>query len=102
MQDESSSLRAGSLSFVEVLAASVALIGLSMTPVLIAPYMFGAAGNGSWLADAFGGIMLLLVALNLNHFAKRATGAGSMFLYAANELGPALGTMAGWSLVWAY
>ena len=95
-------LRAGSLSFIEVLAASVALIGLSMTPVLIAPYMFGAAGNGSWLAYLFAAVMLLLVALNLNHFAKRATGSGSMFLYAARELGPAVGTLAGWSLVWAY
>ncbi len=99
---EKSRLRGGSLSFIEVLAASVALIGLSMTPVLIAPYMFGAAGNGSWLAYVFGGVMLLLVAVNLNHFAKRSTGAGSMFLYAANELGPTLGTLAGWSLVWAY
>jgi amino acid transporter len=99
---EKTRLRGGSLSFIEVLAASVALIGLSMTPVLIAPYMFGAAGNGSWVAYVFGGIMLLLVAVNLNHFAKRSTGAGSMFLYAANELGPTLGTLAGWSLVWAY
>ncbi len=99
---EKTQLRRGSLSFVEVLAASVALIGLSMTPVLIAPYMFAAAGNGSWLAYVFGGVMLLLVAMNLNHFARRATGAGSMFLYAADELGPAIGTLAGWSLVWAY
>jgi amino acid transporter len=95
-------LRAGSLSFIEVLAAALALIGLSLTPILIAPYMFGAAGNGSWLAYVFGGIMLLLVAVNLNHFAKRASGAGSMFLYAAGELGPTLGMLAGWSLVWAY
>ena len=100
--EEHARLRAGSLSFVEVLAASVALIGLSMTPVLIAPYMFAAAGNASWLAYAFGAVMLLLVAVNLNHFAKRATGAGSMFLYAARELGPATGTLAGWSLIWAY
>ena len=99
---EKNRLRTGSLSFIEVLAASVALIGLSMTPVLIAPYMFGAAGNASWLAYVFGGVMLLLVAMNLNHFARRATGAGSMFLYAAEELGPAVGTLAGWSLVWAY
>ncbi|MDE2481115.1 MAG: APC family permease [bacterium] len=99
---EKNQLRSGSLSFVEVLAASVALIGLSMTPVLIAPYMFGAAGYGSWLAYVFGGVMLLLVAMNLNHFARRATGAGSMFLYAAEELGPAVGTLSGWSLVWAY
>ncbi len=95
-------LRSGSLSFIEVLAAALALIGLSMTPVLIAPYMFGAAGNASWLAYVFGAVMLLLVAINLNHFAKRATGAGSMFLYAANELGPTLGGLAGWSLIWAY
>jgi amino acid transporter len=95
-------LRAGSLTFVEVLAAALALIGLSMTPVLIAPYMYGAAGNGSWLAYAFAAVMLLLVAVNLNHFAKRGTGSGSMFLYAAKELGPAVGTLAGWSLIWAY
>ena len=95
-------LRAGSLSFVEVLAASLALIGLSMTPVLIAPYMFGAAGNASWLAYVFGAVMMLLVAVNLNHFAKRSSGAGSMFLYAAKELGPTFGGLAGWSLIWAY
>lgn len=102
MEQHENRLRAGSLSFIEVLAASLALIGLSMTPVLIAPYMFGAAGNGSWAAYVFAAVMLLLVAVNLNHFAKRATGSGSMFLYAAKELGPAAGTLAGWSLVWAY
>ncbi len=102
MEQHQNRLRAGSLSFVEVLAASLALIGLSMTPVLIAPYMYGAAGNASWAAYVFAAVMLLLVAVNLNHFAKRATGSGSMFLYAAKELGPAAGTLAGWSLVWAY
>src|SRR5690348_4363059 len=102
MEQQENRLRAGSLSFIEVLAASLALIGLSMTPVLIAPYMFGAAGNGSWAAYVFAAVMLLLVAVNLNHFAKRATGSGSMFVYAAKELGPAVGTLAGWSLVWAY
>ncbi len=95
-------LRAGSLSFVEVLAASVALIGLTMTPVLIAPYMFAAAGNSSWLAYIFGAVMLLLVAICLNHFARRTTSSGSMFLYAASELGPVVGTLAGWSMLWAY
>ncbi|HEV7180110.1 MAG TPA: APC family permease, partial [Candidatus Baltobacteraceae bacterium] len=92
----------GSLSFIEVLAASVALIGLTMTPVLIAPYMYAAAGNGSWLAYIFGAVMLLLVALCLNHFARRTTSSGSMFLYAAKELGPLFGALAGWSMLWAY
>ncbi|MDQ2866046.1 MAG: APC family permease [Candidatus Eremiobacteraeota bacterium] len=100
MQEER--LRSGSLSFIEVLAASVALIGLTMTPVLIAPYMFAAAGNASCLAYIFGAVMMLLVAVCLNHFARRTTASGSMFLYAAKELGPVAGTLAGWSMLWAY
>lgn len=96
------SLRAGSLTFVEVLATSIALIGPSMTPILIAPYMYANAGNGTWLAYLFGGGMLVVVALNLNQFARRFTGAGSMYEYAAENLGPTLGALAGWSLLWAY
>ncbi len=99
---EQQHLRAGSLSFIEVLAASVALIGLTMTPVLIAPYMYSAAGNGSWLAYIFAAFMMLLIAVCLNHFARRTTASGSMFLYAAKELGPEIGTLAGWSMLWAY
>jgi amino acid transporter len=98
----SSSLRPGSLTFVEVLATSIALIGPSMTPILIAPYMFANAGNGTWLAYLFGAGMLVVVALNLNQFARRFTGAGSMYEYAAENLGPTLGALAGWSLLWAY
>ena len=95
-------LRAGSLSFVEVLATSIALIGPSMTPILIAPYMFANAGNGTWLAYAFGGTMLAFVALNINQFARRSSAAGSMYGYVADNLGPTAGAIAGWSLLWAY
>jgi len=95
-------LRSDSLAFPEVLAASVALIGPSMTPILIAPYMYANAGNASWLAYVFGGVMLLFVALNLNQFARRTTGAGSMYEYAAANLGTSMGALAGWTLVWAY
>ncbi|HTX58388.1 MAG TPA: APC family permease [Verrucomicrobiae bacterium] len=95
-------LRSGSLTFVEVLATSVALIGPSMTPILIAPYMFANAGNGTWLAYLFGGVMLIFVALNLNQFARRSTGAGSMYEYVAEQLGPLAGSIAGWTLLWAY
>jgi amino acid transporter len=98
----SSSFRSGSLTFVEVLATSIALIGPSMTPILIAPYMFANAGNGTWLAYLFGAGMLVVVALNLNQFARRFTGAGSMYEYVAENLGPILGALAGWSLLWAY
>ncbi|GAC1578471.1 MAG: APC family permease [Candidatus Elarobacter sp.] len=95
-------LRANSLSFVEVLAASIALIGLSMTPVLIAPYLYASAGNAAWMAYVFGGVMLFFVALNLNVFTRRSSGAGSIFGYAAANLGPVTGALAGWSLLWAY
>src|SRR5580698_10894484 len=95
-------MKAGSLSFIEVLATSIALIGPSMTPVLIAPYMYANAGNGTWLAYVFGGVMLIFVALNINQFARRTSGAGSMYEYAAENLGPALGRLSGWALLWAY
>lgn len=99
---QSASLKAGSLTFIEVLATSIALIGPSMTPILIAPYMYANAGNGTWLAYLFGGGMLIVVAMNINQFARRFTGAGSMYEYAAENLGPAVGALAGWSLLWAY
>jgi amino acid transporter len=100
--NEGAGLRSGSLHFVEVLAASVALIGLSMTPVLIAPLMYSSAGKASWLAFLFGGVMLIFVALNLNQFTRRSASVGSMYTYAATHLGRDLGALAGWSLIWAY
>ncbi len=96
------SLREGSLSFIEVLATSVALIGPSMTPILIAPYMYALAGNGTWLAYVFGGTMLVFVALCINQFARRSATAGSMYQYVADHLGAVAGAIAGWTLLWAY
>ncbi len=95
-------MKAGSLSFIEVLATSIALIGPSMTPILIAPYMFALAGNGTWLAYVVGGTMLVFVAFCVNQFARRSTAAGSMYGYVADNLGPAAGAIGGWTLLWAY
>jgi len=95
-------LKAGSLSFVEVLATSIALIGPSMTPILIAPYMYAVAGNGTWLAYVFGGTMLVFVALCINQFARRSSEAGSMYGYVAGNLGATAGAIGGWALLWAY
>lgn len=100
--ESGNSLRAGSLTFIEVLATSIALIGPSMTPILIAPYMYALAGNGTWLAYVFGGTMLVFVALCINQFARRCASAGSMYHYVADHLGPWVGAIAGWSLLWAY
>lgn len=99
---ESARLKSGSLSFIEVLATSVALIGPSMTPILIAPFMFALAGNATWLAYVFGVAMLFFVALNINQFARRSSEAGSMYGYVANNLGSTAGALNGWTLLWAY
>ncbi len=95
-------LRAHCLNFWEVLAQAIALISPTMTAALIVPLMFGTTGNASWLAYAFGTIMLLFVAFNLNQFARRSSHTGSMFLYSVAGLGPTAGGLAGWCLIWAY
>ena len=73
-----------------------------MTAALIVPLMYGTTGNASWLAYAFGTVMLLFVAFNLNVFARRSSHTGSMFLYSVAGLGPTSGALAGWCLIWAY
>jgi amino acid transporter len=84
------------------LAQNVALISPTMTAALIVPLMYGTSGNASWLAYAFGTLMLLFVAANLNQFAKRSSHTGSMFLYSVAGLGPTAGGLSGWCLIWAY
>src|SRR5580692_3660452 len=95
-------LKINALNFWEVLAQAIALISPSMTAALIVPLMFGTAGVAGWLCYLFGTIMLLFVAFNLNQFAKRYTSAGSMYEYTVKGLGPKLGGVSGWCLIWAY
>src|SRR5271170_1181689 len=95
-------LKHNALNFWEVSAQAIALISPSMTAALIVPLMFGTAGTAGWLCYLFGTVLLLFVALNLNQFAKRYTSAGSMYEYTVKGLGPKLGGLSGWSLIWAY
>ena len=99
---DSPHLRTNCLNFWEVWAQAIALISPTMTAALIVPVMFGSAGVGSWAAYLFGTVMLLFVAFNLNHFARRSTSAGSMYAYTSRGLGPTAGGVAGWCLIWAY
>ena len=95
-------LRKNALGFPTVLAQSIALISPTMTAVLIIALCFGDAGNGTWLAYAFGTVMLLFVVGCLNQFAKRSALPGSMYGYTGRGLGPKAGVISGWSLIWAY
>jgi amino acid transporter len=102
MRTTHTKLKHNALNFWEVLAQAVALISPSMTAALIVPLMFGTAGTAGWLCYLFGTIMLLFVAFSLNKFSKRYTSAGSMYEYTVKGLGPKIGGMSGWSLIWAY
>jgi hypothetical protein len=101
-QVEHHRLKARALGFPTVMAQSVALISPTMTAVLIIPICFADSGQGTWLAYAFGTVMLLFVVLCLNQFAKRSALPGSMYGYTAKGLGPKAGVMSGWSLIWCY
>ncbi len=95
-------LHANRLSFWEVAAQSVATIAPSAIPAMIVPLVFATAGNGTWAAFAFGTIAVVLVALNVNVFAKRVASPGSIFHFVTLGMGPAWGAVTGWSLVIAY
>jgi amino acid transporter len=95
-------LKHNALNFWALFAESVALISPSMTACLIVPLMFGTAGTMGWFCFLFGAVMLLFVAICLNQFAKRYTSTGSMYEYTVKGLGPKIGGMSGWSLIWAY
>ena len=95
-------LKSNCLSFTELLAQGVALISPTMTAALIIPVMYSNTGDWSWMSYALGTVMLLFVAWNLNQFASRSTGSGSMYAYISRGLGVTAGAIGGWSLIWAY
>jgi amino acid transporter len=97
-----SQLKPNCLNFSELLAQAIALISPTMTAALIIPVMYSNTGDWSWLSYALGTVMLLFVAYNLNHFARRTTMSGSMYAYICRGLGLKAGAVGGWVLIWAY
>ncbi len=96
------SLKKDALGPLELLAQGIALISPTMTAALIVPAMFGYTGNWSWLSYALGTVMLIFVAMNLNQFASRLSGSGSMYQYICKGLGNVTGGLGGWALIWSY
>ncbi|HUC03822.1 MAG TPA: APC family permease [Acidimicrobiales bacterium] len=95
-------LRANALGLPALFAQSVAVISPTMTAVLIIPLAFASAGESTWLAYAFGTVMLLFVVFCLNQFSRRSSMAGSMYAYTGRGLGPSMGVFSGWTLIWSY
>src|SRR5215469_11207180 len=98
----SGGLRRNCLSFIEVVAQSVANIAPSATPALIIPAVFSITGQGLWLTYAFSTVALLFVTCHINQFAKRSASPGALYTFVAQGMGPGWGVISGWSLVIAY
>jgi amino acid transporter len=96
------SLRPNCLSFADTLAQSVALIAPASVAAITIPAAFGSAGNGTWFIFVLATIGLILVSININHFARRSASAGALYLYVAKGLGSTAGIVCGWALVLAY
>lgn len=95
-------LRTATLSRSETLAQSVALIAPTGAPVMTVPLVFGLAGQGCAITFVISTITILLVALNVNQFARVSSSPGSLYTYIVDHLHPKLGVLAGWALVIAY
>jgi amino acid transporter len=95
-------LKKDALGPLELLAQNIALISPTMTAALIVPLMYGTTGSWSWLSYALGAVMLMFVAFNLNQFASRFAGSGSMYQYICKGLGNVVGGLGGWALIWSY
>jgi amino acid transporter len=95
-------LKSASLSPGETLAQSVALIAPTGAPVMTVPLVFGLAGKGCVIAYFISTITVLLVALNVNQFARHSASPGSLYTYIADHMHRAWGVLAGWALLIAY
>src|ERR1700691_5334436 len=95
-------LKSAALSPSETLAQSVALIAPTGAPVMTVPLVFGLAGDGCALAFVISTITILLVALNVNQFARISASPGSLYTYITDHMHPRFGVLAGWALLIAY
>jgi len=95
-------LKSGSLSPSETLAQSVALIAPTGAPVMTIPLVFGLAGQGVAIAFLISTLGVLLVALNVNQFARISSSPGSLYTYITDHMHPRWGVLAGWALLIAY
>src|SRR5271155_4406924 len=95
-------LKSASLSPSETLAQSVALIAPTGAPVMTIPLVFGLAGQGAAIAFLISTIGVLLVALNVNQFARMSSSPGSLYTYITDHMHPKWGVLAGWALLIAY
>src|SRR5260370_31793087 len=94
-------LRSTCLSFVEILSQSVANISPTLTPVVIVPFVFASAGNGTWLTYLVATAALMLVGLSINEFAKRSASSRALYVWIGHGVGYSMAFVSGWCLILA-
>jgi amino acid transporter len=66
------------------------------------PLVIAVSGTSAWLAFLFATLGVLLVAANVNVFARDSASPGSLYGFVYEELGYWAGFLTGWSLLIAY
>ena len=66
------------------------------------PLVFALAGQGCAIAFLISTLGVLLVALNINQFARMSASPGSLYTYITDHMHPRWGVLAGWALLIAY
>jgi amino acid transporter len=95
-------LKKAVLSGNETLAQSVALIAPTAGPLLTIPFVYSSAGSGTWLTFLIATVTIVLVALNVNQFARVSASPGSLYSYISSHMHPVVGVLAAWALLIAY
>jgi len=102
MEKPDGGLKKAVLSGNETLAQSIALIAPTAGPLLTIPLVYASAGPGTWLAFVIATTTILLVALNVNQFARVSSSPGSLYSYISSHMHPVVGMLAAWGLLIAY
>ncbi len=99
-------LRKGSLSTLDAMAQSIALLALVMGTALSTSLAAGSAGAATPLAFLVVGLTSLCLAYVIIRFTRRSASAGSVYTYIAQGLGPQVGFVGGWmyggALSWVF
>src|SRR3984957_887067 len=95
-------LKSASLSPLETLAQSVAVIAPTGAPVMTVPLVFALAGPGGAVGFLVPACRVLLVALNITQAARRSASPGSLYTYITDHMHRRWGVLAGWALLIAY
>ncbi len=66
------------------------------------PLVFALAGQGAAVAFLISTVAVLLVALNINQFARISASPGSLYTYITDHMHRRWGVLAGWALLIAY